>query len=95
MPRAKTTLKEKRILVPGWAGEPEPEELEFLQQKLARDRRLAIKWGFDPAAPARPEWAIRQVAMWGDPNHRSLNAALAQRKIDSGVQLPMLLVGSN
>ena len=91
MPRARLSPTEKRLLEPGWAGEPEPEELEFLQKKLSRDRRLAAKWGFNPAIPARPEWAIRQVAMWGEPNHKSLNAALTQREINLGLQLPLLV----
>ena len=93
MPRTKISPSKKRLLEPGWAGEPELEELEFLQDRLTRDRRLAAKWGFDPANTARPDWAICQVAMWGDPAHRSLNTALARQKLAAGLQLP-LLIGS-
>ena len=91
MPRTKISSSKKRLLVPGWAGEPELDEMEFLQDRLTRDRRLAIKWGFDPADTTHPEWAIYQVAMWGDPDQRSLNTALARQKLSLGLQLPLLV----
>lgn len=90
MPRTKISSSKKRLLVPGWAGEPELDELEFLQDRLTRDRRLAVKWGFDPATNTRPDWAICQVAMWGDPGQWSLNTALARQKLSIGLQLPLL-----
>ena len=90
MPRTKISTSKKRLLVPGWAGEPELDEMEFLQDRLARDRRLAVKWGFDPATDNRPDWAICQVAMWGDPDQRPLNTALARQKLAAGLQLPLL-----
>ena len=64
---------------PGWAGELAPDELEFLQVELSRDKKMAFKWGFRPGAKRRPEWAIRQVAMWGEPDRRSITIALARR----------------
>ena len=91
MPRTKNSPSKKRLLKPGWAGEPELEELEFLQNRLTRDRRLAAKWGFDPATTTRPDWAICQVAMWGDPNHQALNTALARQQLAAGLQLPLLI----
>ena len=90
LPRIKISANKKRLLVPGWAGEPELDEMEFIQDRLARDRRLAVKWGFDPATTTRPDWAICQVAMWGDPNQRSLNTALARQRLAAGLQLPLL-----
>ena len=34
---------------------------------------------------ARSEWAIRQLAMWGEPNHHATNRVLArQKKAESG-----------
>ena len=58
MPKVRVTPIDKRILEPGWAGEPEPAELEFLIERLAKDRRLAVRWGFDPVTTKHPEWAI-------------------------------------
>ena len=58
-------MPDKRILKPGWAGEPEPSELVFLKERLEKDQRLAVRWGFDSTSTNRPEWAILQLAMWG------------------------------
>ena len=69
-----------RLLEPGWAGELGIDELEFLQEALARDKKLAHKWGFRPGAKRRPEWAIRQVAMWGNPESRKTNMELARQQ---------------
>ena len=69
-----------RLLEPGWPGELAPDELEFLQEELARDKAVALAWGFQPAKKRRPEWAIRQVAMSGDPLHRKTNMDLARHE---------------
>ena len=91
MPKVRVTPIDKRILEPGWAGEPEPAELEFLIERLAKDRRLAVRWGFDPVTTKHPEWAILQVAMWGDPKQQALNTALTRQQLDrlNGVQVPL------
>ena len=91
MPRTKTSPSEKRLLEPGWAGEPDPGELDFIRDRLVKDRRLAVKWGFDPNIPTRPDWAICQVAMWGEPKHRPLNTALARKELVVGLQMPLLV----
>ena len=92
MPRFHVTPIDKRILKPGWAGEPEPSELVFLKERLEKDQRLAVRWGFDLATTKRPEWAILQVAMWGNPKQQALNTALTRREINvlHGVQVPLL-----
>ena len=69
-----------RLLEPDWAGDLAPDELEFLQAELSRDKKLAFRWGFRPGAKRRPEWAIRQVAMWGDPYSRAANVVLVRRQ---------------
>ncbi len=92
MPKVRVVPIDKGILEPGWAGEPEPAELEFLIERLAKDRRLAVRWGFDLATTKRPEWAILQVAMWGNPKQQALNTALTRQRINglNGVQVPLL-----
>jgi len=82
---------DKRILRPGWAGEPEPGELEVLTKRLNKDRRLASRWGFTLPNGNQPDWAILQVAMWGDPDWKALNSALAHQRYTAytGVQLPL------
>ena len=85
-------MPDKRILKPGWAGEPEPSELVFLKERLEKDQRLAVRWGFDPATSEHPEWAILQVAMWGNPKQQALNTALTRERVNglNGVQIPLL-----
>lgn len=94
MARMKAAPIDKRILEPGWAGEPEPTELEFLARKLQRDGRLANKWGFTAPETERVDWAILQVAMWGDPQQQALNVALTRQKLNAriAVQLPLFWV---
>ena len=85
------TKFDKRILKPGWAGEPEPGEMEALTKRLTRDRRLASRWGFTVPDSKQTDWGILQVAMWGDPDWRALNYALAHQRYTAttGVQLPL------
>ena len=71
-------IGDPRLLEAGWAGDLAPDELEFLQAELHLDKKLAFKWGFRPGAKRRPEWAVREVAMWGDPDSRTTNVALAR-----------------
>ena len=82
---------DKRILRPGWAGEPEAGELEVLTTRLTRDRRMASRWGFTFPNGKQTDWGILQVAMWGDPNSKALNSALAHQRYTAykGVQLPL------
>ncbi len=71
---------DKRILKPGWAGEPEPGEMEVLTKRLTKDRRLASRWGFTLPGSKQTDWGILQVAMWGDPDLKGLNFALARQR---------------
>ena len=67
-----------RLLEPGWASELGPDELEFLLAELSRDKKLAFKWGFRASKKRPPEWAVRQVAMLGNPDNRKANAELTR-----------------
>ena len=82
---------DKRILKPGWAGEPEPGEMEVITKRLIGDRRLASRWGFTLPDSKQTAWAILQVAMWGDPDWKGLNSALARQHYtaNTGLQLPL------
>lgn len=85
------TKYDKRILRPGWAGEPGPGEMEILTRRLTMDRRLASRWGFTLSNSKQTDWGILQVAMWGDPDWKALNFALAHQhySANTGVQLPL------
>jgi len=90
MPKLKNgpgSATDHRLLEPGWAGELAPDEFEFVQAELVKDKKLAFAWGFRPGAKRRAEWAIRQVAYWGDPEHRTTNAGLARNKLLESYEL--------
>jgi len=70
-----------RLLEPGFAGELGPDEFNFILESLLRDKKLSFSWGFQPARKRRPEWSIRQVAEWGDPDRRATNMELARQKM--------------
>ena len=70
-----------RLLEPGWAGHLDIDELDYLRDRLEQIPRLAYTWGFRPSSRRRPEWALRQVAVHGDPDKRAANATLARRII--------------
>lgn len=70
-----------RLLEPGFAGELGPDEFDFILENLLRDKKLSFAWGFQPGKKRRPEWSIRQVAQWGDPDRRATNMALARQKM--------------
>lgn len=77
----KNRIDDPGLLEPGWAGYLEPEELAYLRVKLVKDPVLAHFWGFRPSTKRRPEWAIRQVALAGDPDRRATNIALARSRL--------------
>lgn len=79
-------LKHK-LLLPGWAGQLAPDELEIVQEELFSDKVLAFRWGFRPSAKRRAEEAIHQVAMHGAPDGRIYNLKLVRGAI-SGSPVP-------
>jgi hypothetical protein len=68
-----------KLLIPGWADQLYDSELEFIQAKLQADPVLSYWWGFRPGTKRRPIEAIKAVAMWGDPEVRSVNVRLARK----------------
>lgn len=80
---------DNRLLKPGWGGELAPDEFDFIVEELLQDKKLSFFWGFQPRKKRRAEWAVRQVAMWGDPEHRGINMALARKRMpESDIQPP-------
>ncbi len=73
--------QDTRLLEPGWGGELAPDEFEFILSELLQDKKLSFAWGFQPGKKRRPEWSIRQVAMWGDSEHRGTNMQLARKRL--------------
>ena len=56
---------EEGLLEPGWAGELDDVELEYIKSELRRSRALRRRWGFRPSAKRFSESRIRDAAMNG------------------------------
>ena len=76
-----------RLLEPGWAGEVDDDELDFIRDALFRDAKPARLWGFRPSQKSRADEAIRRVALDGDPEKTTHNRGLARRR--EGATLPL------
>ena len=76
---------DERLLIPGWGGELGPDEFEYILESLLRDKKLSFSWGFQPAKRRRQEWAIKQIAEWGDSERRAINMALARQRLPDTV----------
>lgn len=55
----------KNLLQPGWAGDLDHVELEYIKSELRRSPSLRRRWGFRPSAKRLSEQRIRAVAMDG------------------------------
>ena len=51
-----------RILIPGWAGLLDPDELKFVIKALKRRPGLRVKWGFDKDAKEFPIKKVQKIA---------------------------------
>ena len=69
----------RRLLQPGYWGQLEDEEVEFIQVKLLDNQNLSVAWGFKPMQKSHSPDAIRRVAMWGDPKDPAANTKLIRR----------------
>ena len=56
---------DERLLIPGWAGDLTDPELEFVEERLRRSRRLSKEWGI--IGVDYSEDFIRHVALGGLP----------------------------
>ncbi len=60
-----STFYQKKLLIPGWAGELDSTELAYIKSKLKADRRLRARWGFKRGRSRLSEEKIRRVALEG------------------------------
>ena len=68
-----------KLLLPGWAGPVDDEELAYIREALSKDRKLAFRWGIKPSKKVHDE-GIRRVAMQGSDENWKVNAALVRPK---------------
>jgi len=53
------------LLEPGWGGDLDDVELEYVLSELKKSRPLRRRWGFRPSAKRLSRSSIRAVAMYG------------------------------
>jgi hypothetical protein len=53
------------LLEPGWAGDLDNVEFEYIKSELMKSRLLKRRWGFRPSARRLSESRIRTAAMCG------------------------------
>lgn len=70
----------KKLFQPGWAGELNDSELEVIEKRLGRSKRLAEKWGFAPTQKVLSIDAIKRVALYGDSSQNEANAKLIKSR---------------
>jgi hypothetical protein len=58
-------LYKKNLLVPGWPGELDNVELEYIISQLKQSSYLRHRWGFHPTAKRISRARVRFVAMYG------------------------------
>ncbi len=72
-------LEKRKLLLSGWAGVLNEEELDYVRDALVRDRKLAQRWGFKPSMKIH-DAGIRRVAMDGSDENWKINVALVRPK---------------
>ncbi len=72
-------LEKRKLLLPGWAGVLNEEELDYVRDALVRDRKLAQRWGFKPSMKIHDAGILR-VAMDGSDENWKINAGLVRPK---------------
>ena len=58
-------MYKRELLIPGWAGELDSVELEYIKSELRQSSSLRRRWGFKPSAKRLSEKHIRAVARDG------------------------------
>jgi len=72
-------LEKRKLLIGGWGGHMDDEELGYISEALFRDPKFASRWGFKPSMKIHDE-GIRRVAMQGSDEDWKVNAALVRPK---------------
>ena len=58
-------LYREKLLEPGWAGDLDGVELDYVASELSKSESLRRRWGFRPTAKRLSKSRIRAVAMYG------------------------------
>ena len=77
----KKSIRDYRLLEPGWAGELEDDQVAYIRKALHDDPHLAYRWGFKRSTKRFNDDVIRRVAEKGDADHRTVNVHLVKGQV--------------
>jgi hypothetical protein len=67
-----------KLLIPGWGGHLDDDELDYIVGHLVKDPDLRKWWGMKPSWKRIPEEAVRRLAAEGSEDDQALNRRLAR-----------------
>jgi hypothetical protein len=67
-----------KLLIPGWGGHLDPDELAYIVEHLERDAALRLWWGMKASWRRIPEQAVMRIALEGSEDDQALNRRLAR-----------------
>ena len=67
-----------KLLIPGWGGNLDDDELAFILTHLKADEKLRLWWGIPPRWKTIPVEVIKRVAAEGDEDDMAQNRRLAR-----------------
>jgi hypothetical protein len=67
-----------KLLVPGWGGSLDDDELEFIMAHLKADEKLRLWWGIPARWKSLPEEVIKRLALEGSEEDQAQNRRLAR-----------------
>jgi hypothetical protein len=72
-----------KLLIPGWGGPLDHDELSYITEHLKDDAALRLWWGMKPSWRRIPQEIVKRVAMEGDPDDQAHNRRLARPRKQS------------
>jgi len=67
-----------KLLIPGWGGHLDPDELVYIIEHLVKDPDLRKWWGMKPSWRRIPEEAVGRLALEGSEDDQAHNRRLAR-----------------
>jgi hypothetical protein len=67
-----------KLLIPGYVGNPDDEELAYILKHLENDLALRLWWGMPPRWTKVPAQVVRRLAMEGSAEDLGYNRKLAR-----------------
>jgi hypothetical protein len=67
-----------KLLIPGWGGALDDDELAFILTHLKADEKLRLWWGIPPRWKSIPLEVVKRIALTGSDDDQAHNRRLAR-----------------